>query len=46
MIDGELMPQGDEFICIARRDRNQVKTDARRTETMGGMIGDLILKGE
>jgi hypothetical protein len=33
-------------ICIERRDRNQVKMDARRIETTGGMIGDLILSGE
>jgi hypothetical protein len=31
---------------MERRDRNQVKTDARRTETTGGMISDLMLRGE
>jgi hypothetical protein len=31
---------------MARRDGNQVKTDTSRIETTGGMIGDLILRGE
>ncbi len=33
-------------ICMERRDRNQVKIEARRIETTGGMIGDLITSGE
>jgi hypothetical protein len=31
---------------MERRERNQVKTEARRTDTMGGVIRDLISKGE
>jgi hypothetical protein len=31
---------------MERRDRNQVVVEARRIETMGGMIGNLIASGE
>ncbi len=31
---------------MARRERNHVPMDARRTETTGGMIADLIARGE
>jgi hypothetical protein len=31
---------------MERRDRNQVVVEARRLETMGGMIGNLIASGE
>src|SRR5262245_14225578 len=32
-------------ICMERRDRNQVVVEARRIETMGGMIRDLLARG-
>jgi hypothetical protein len=32
--------------CMERRERNQVKTEVRRTETMGGMIRDLLAISE
>ncbi len=31
---------------MERRDRNQTKIEARRTETTGGMIADLFARGE
>jgi hypothetical protein len=31
---------------MARRDRNQIKIEARRIKTTDSMIGDLIARGE
>jgi hypothetical protein len=41
-----VLPEKMSSIYMARRDRNQAKMDARRIETTGGMIGELIVSGE